>query len=499
MAHQVEETGELTRSATITVEAEEYNRQVNKALRQLSNRVKVAGFRKGKIPLSVMKQRYGQAVMRDVIEDLVSDNVNKMLKETENVLHVGVPQVTDVPMEDDGELTFTVDFELRPVIDPIGYMGVKVEKPKAEIANEAVDAELESLRQNSSKLEPVVTREVIETGDIVTVDFEAVGDHLELKDMRSSGVQVEIGSGQTLPGIEDALTGKGFDAVVDSEIDAQEDFPVEELRGQKLPIRLKVTKVERKVLPELDDAFAKGTGQGETLLEVRSAIRTRLEEQRQQEAQQLAIDSMMKTLLEQNSFELPPSFLDEQVHQAARQRLQMFAQQGIDPAQFGLSVEAIAESIREDVVVQIKREFLLMEIARKENLKVEEDDLSAYFERRGAEVGANAQQYRAFVMQNQDRMRQAQASALLEKVRAKLLADATIVDVEWPKDEDEAVEAAAEEVEAKPKKKAVAKKKSTKKDEEGADAADEAEAKPKKKAAAKKKSTKKDDDAEASK
>src|SRR5690554_5882648 len=193
MAHQVEETGELTRSATITVEAEEYNRQVNKALRQLSNRVKVAGFRKGKIPLSVMKQRYGQAVMRDVIEDLVSDNVNKMLKETENVLHVGVPQVTDVPMEDDGELTFTVDFELRPVIDPIGYMGVKVEKPKAEIANEAVDAELESLRQNNSKLEPVVTREVIETGDIVTVDFEAVGDHLELKDMRSSGVQVEIG------------------------------------------------------------------------------------------------------------------------------------------------------------------------------------------------------------------------------------------------------------------------------------------------------------------
>ena len=496
MAHQVEETGELTRSATITVEAEEYNRQVNKALRQLSNRVKISGFRKGKIPLSVMKQRYGQAVMRDVIEDLVSDNVNKMLKETENVLHVGVPQVTDIPLDEGGELKFTVDYELRPEIDPIGYMGVKVEKPKAEIANEAVDAELENLRQNNSKLELVVTREVIETGDIVTVDFEAVGEHPELKDMRSSGVQVEIGSGQTLPGIEDALTGQGFDAVVDSEIDAQEDFPVEELRGQKLPIRLTVTKVERKVLPELDDEFAKTTGQGETLLEVRSAIRTRLEEQRQKEAEQLAIDSMMTTLLEQNTFELPPSFLDEQVTQAARQRLQMFAQQGIDPAQFGLSVEAIAESIREDVVEQIKREFLLMEIARKENLKVEEEDLSAYFERRGAEVGANAQQYRAFVMQNQDRFRQAQASALLEKVRAKLLADAEIVDVEWPTEEAEDAEAApAEEVEAKPKKKAT-KKKSTKKDDEGAEEG-EAEAKPKKKAT-KKKSTKKDDDAEAS-
>ncbi|RAL21238.1 trigger factor [Lujinxingia litoralis] len=491
MAHQVEETGELTRSATITVEAAEYDRQVNKALRKLSGRVKVPGFRKGKIPLSVMKQRYGQAVTRDVIEDLVTENVNKVLNETENVLHVGVPQVTDVPFGDGGELKFTVDFELRPEIDPIGYLGVKVEKPVVEIADEAIDAELEQLRQSKSTLEAVVTREAIELGDIVTVDFEAVGEHPELQDMRSSGVQIEIGSGQTLPGIEDALKGQAFDAVVDSEIEAQEDFPVEELRGEKLPIRLTVTKVERKVLPELDDDFAQTTGQGETLLELRATIRKRLEEQREKEAEQLAIDSMMKNLLGQNSFELPPSFLDEQVKAAAKQRLQMFAQQGIDPAQFGLSVDAIAESIREDVVEQIKREFLLMEIARKEELKVEEADLTAFFERRGAELGANAQQYRAFVSQNTDRMRQAQASALLEKVRAKLLADAELTEVAWPSDEEAAAEEAPAE-EAKPKKKASTKKKSTKKDEEGEASAEEA--KPKKKASTKKKSTKKKDD-----
>ena len=445
MPYELEETGELTRTATVTVPQEDFEKRINKALRKLSKNVNLKGFRKGKVPLPVMRQRYGAAVTRDVVEEIVNDNINELLDDVDNVLYLGTPQVTQVPTGEEAELIFSVDLELRPEIDPIGFLGMDVEKPKVEIGGDDIDEYLESLRQEHADKQPVVTREVIASGDIVTVDFKALSDHPELEQMKGEDVEIEIGSGQALPGIDEALEGADLDATVESEIELGEDFPVEELRGTDVPIQLDVKKVERRVLPEIDDDFALKTGEGETLLELRGNIRKKLEEAREEEARRHATESMIDSLLEKHDFELPPQFLDQQLERTAKQRLQMLSGQGLDLDELGIDIGAFKEQMAEDVTRQIKTEFLLVEIARKEKIEVNEEDLLNFFEGQAERMGVPVQQYMAFVGQNQDAMRQANATVLLEKTKSHLLDEATITDVEWPEEEEPEEEPAEEE------------------------------------------------------
>lgn len=436
MPYEVEETGTLTRTAQVTVDKNTYDKKLNAALRSIAGNVKMRGFRKGKIPLPVLKQRYGASVTRDVVQDLVSEKVDEVLKEMDNVLHIGVPEVNKIPVGDEKEFAFTFAIELRPKVDPIGFLGLEVEKPKAVIDDEDVDEELEILRERFASNQPVEFRETIAAGDIVTVDFQAIGEHPELQEMQGKDIEIEVGSGKTLPGIEGALEGKGFDAVVESEIEVGEDFPVEEFRGGAVPIRLTVKKVERRVVPELSDDFAQKTGDGETLLELRANIREKLLKSKEKRAESMAETNLLDKLLEQNEIELPPLFLEEQVKRSAERRLQQFRQQGLDPETFGISAEVIAEDIQDDVARQIKEEFLLMEISQKENIDVSEEDVRLFAEEVAENMGVPIEQYMAFMRSNPNQFAQLQATVRLDKTRTHLLEKATIIEVEWPVEED---------------------------------------------------------------
>ena len=450
MPYDVEETGELTKTATVTVPQEEFHSRINKTLKSLSKKVNLDGFRKGKVPLSVMRQRYGASVTREVVEELVNDHVNKVIEDLGSVLYLGTPQVTDVPTSGDSELTFTVDIEMRPEVDPIGYLGLEVEKPVFEVDNDAVDAELEALREQHAEMRPVALREEIASGDVVTVDFQALSDHPELENMKGDDVQIEIGAGEALPGIDEALEGQDLDATVESDIELGDDFPVEELRGEEIPVRLDVKKVEQRILPNVDDDFALKTGEGETLLELRGNLRDRLGEAREQEANKLAMEYLTERLLEQNEFDLPPQFLEQQLEKTAEQRLQMLSQQGLNPQQLGIDVDSFKEELRDTVVKQIKTEFLLIEIARKEKIEVDEQDLRDFFDEQAQSMGVNVQQYMSFMRQNEDMMRQANATVLLDKTRKHLLSEATIKDVDWPEPEalDQGADDAPEDADA---------------------------------------------------
>ena len=128
MPYTVEETGPLSRKAQITVPAEDFRRNFNRALKRLSGRVRLQGFRKGKIPMSVMKRNYGAQVLPDVVDELVNQSVQSLLAETENVLFIAQPELDNLPA-DNKDMEFTLEYELRPELDPVGYLGVGIERP----------------------------------------------------------------------------------------------------------------------------------------------------------------------------------------------------------------------------------------------------------------------------------------------------------------------------------------------------------------------------------
>lgn len=432
MPIDVQETGTLSRVAAVVVPAAEYRREMTKSLQQLSGRVSVKGFRKGHIPMNVMRQRYGASVGREVVESLVQKYVDDVVRQHENVLYLGQPRIQAMPIADADNLEFTIDLELRPEIDPIGYMGLAVEKPDTSVEDEAIDSELERLREQNSTLELIGDRSVVEAGDTVVADFEFVGEHPDLAEFKGEDTPFEVGGPNVLPGINEALIGAEFGSVVEPTITLPENFPIEELRGDDVILRLTIKEVKQNVLPELDDAFAKTLELGETLEELRAKVRTDLEEAREHEALHLAEESMMTELISQNEFELPPLFVETQLEHAVRQRLQMFQQQGLDIAQLGLDINVFKDTMRDETISNIRGEFLLMAIAEKEEMKVEDADMKAYFEHRAQHANVPARELEAYMRQDQERWQQSVILALLEKVRKFLLSEAAMKIVEWP-------------------------------------------------------------------
>ncbi len=440
MPIDVQETGTLSRVAAVVVPAAEYRREMTKSLQQLSSRVSVKGFRKGHIPMNVMRQRYGASVGREVVETLVQKYVDDVVNQHENVLYLGQPRIQAMPIADADNLEFTIDLELRPEIDPIGYMGLEIEKPDTSVNDEAIDAELERLRDQNAQLELVEGRSVVEAGDTVVADFEFVGEHPELAEFKGEDTPFEVGGQNVLPGINEALIGAEFGAVVEPSITLPPNFPIEELRETDVILRLTIKEVKQSVRPELNDAFAKQLELGETLDELREKVRADLQDAREHEAMHLAEDSMMTALISQNEFELPPLFVETQLEHAVKQRLQMFQQQGLDIAQLGLDVNVFKDTMREETISNIRGEFLLMAIAEKEEMKVEDEDMKKYFEHRAQHANVPAAQLAAYMRQDQERWQQSVILALLEKVRKFLLVEAAIKTVEWPA-EDAGMEA----------------------------------------------------------
>ncbi|MGM0555766.1 MAG: trigger factor [Myxococcota bacterium] len=439
MPYEVEETGELSRTAKVTVTPEEYEKRVNKALREVGKDVNIRGFRKGNVPLGVLKKRYGASVQSDVVEQLVRGNINEVIKgEEQPVIHIGEPEVTSSPDSEEG-LAFTVEFELQPEIDPVGYLGLDIDMPEIEVSDEEVDEKLEELRQQYATLEPIAFREEIQEGDIVTFDYEAIGDQEELEVLSGENAQIEVGQDHPIPEFNEGLLGAGFEDTVTVEVTADEDFPIEELRGETFELELNIKSVKTQVMPDLDDEFAKDTGEAETLLELRGNVREDIAHEKEHGQMHEAEDKLVEMLLEQNDISLPEKFVESQVAQETQRReqmLQQFTQQGLDIEEIGLDAEEFTSGARKEVEEQIRTEFLLLAIAEKEGLELEEDDLRSYIEHRAQHQGVAPQQMLQHLQQDREQWRQANVMALIEKTKRYLMENADVGEIDLTEDDE---------------------------------------------------------------
>ena len=361
MSYEIEKTGDLSRVATVTVTAEDFQKQVNRELRELSKQVKLKGFRAGKVPLSVMRQRYGASVQQEVVEKLVNEELNRLVEEEGNVLYLEILEPPD-QMEgaNEGQIGFKVELELRPEVDPVGYVGIEVERPEPEVHDEELGEQLEALREEYATLEPIALRDTVREGDVVNLDFKALGEGDDFEQLQGDDVNITVGSGEALPGIEEGLIGAKFNASQTITVQLDEDFPMESLRGREVRLEVQINSVKKRVLPALDDEFAVDTGRGQTLLELRGNVRKEISEAKGTYADRLAERDLLDKLLEQHAFRVPPKFLEQQVRQTVDQRLEMLREQGIDPEEMGLDREKLAEDVRDQRERQLRTEFLLM-------------------------------------------------------------------------------------------------------------------------------------------
>jgi trigger factor len=377
----------------VEVPADAVRAEVDKAYATLQRKARIRGFRPGKAPRQVLARLYGPQVANDVASAIVTDTLPKALSNN-NVQPVNQPKVETGKVEQGSAFTYTARFEVSPEITEVVYEGLELVRPSLAPTETMVEEQLELLRKTHARLEPLEPPRPAEKGDVVTVDFTLAVDGAELKDAAGQDVQLELGSGQLLPELDAGLTGKAVDDEMDVSATLPPGHPRQELRGKTSMFHVKIKDIKQRVLPALDDEFAKDVGSFQTLVELRADVHTRLEKLLKDRADAVLAEQIIEKLSEKNTVDLPPSLVEQQCRLMELEVLQNARRMGQQPP----SKDDLAKMhgvMHEGAEKKVRAGLLMAAIAKKQGMQVTEDDIRKGIEELASETGKNVAKVRA--------------------------------------------------------------------------------------------------------
>jgi trigger factor len=384
----VEELSPTRVKLTIEVPFEELKPSLDKAYREVGKQVRIPGFRPGHVPPRVIDQRLGRGVvLEQAVNDAVPQLYGKALEDND-VSALGQPDLEITQLDDGQQLAFTAEVDVRPKFELPDLTGIQVTVDNAEVTPDEVEEYIGGLRERFASLRGV--ERPVETGDYVSIDLYASVDGKPVEDAQASGISYEVGGGTLLDGLDEALIGKsaGDAGTFTAELAGGEQA------GKQAEVAVTVHSVKVKELPELDDEFAQSASEYDTLGEFRAGTRGRLESVKRMQQAGQARDRALEALLERIDIPLPERLvaseterreqsLDEQLERAGATKDAYLTSRGLSAAE--LDAEIAADARR-----YVKAGFVLDEIAREENLAIQQEELNAYIVEQAYRLGVPA-------------------------------------------------------------------------------------------------------------
>ena len=376
MKTAVEELSPTRVRLSVEVSFEELKPSLDKAYREVAQQARIPGFRPGKVPPRVIDMRIGRgAVLTEAVNDALPEFYSKAVQEAE-VFVLGQPDVEITQLEDGKELSFTAEVEVRPKFELPDFDTLTVTVDSAEVTDDDIDEYLTSLRERFASLKGV--QRAAEDGDYVTMDLSASVDGELVEDAQATGLSYQVGSGEMLEGLDEALTGlsAGESATFSTELAGGE------AAGQEAEVTVTVQSVKMRELPELDDDFAQLASEFDTLDELREDTRGQLERVKKLQQATQARDKAVDALIDSIDIPLPEKFVEHELSHARENVENQLVQMRLSKDDYLKSLEKTEEEFDADLVQQSERSvrvgFVLDELARAENLSVNQAELS-YF------------------------------------------------------------------------------------------------------------------------
>jgi trigger factor len=389
------DVSETRKNLVVEIPSATVDAEIDKVSKDYSKAARIPGFRPGKVPAKVVRQRFRDQILHDVAHGLIPRAVEEALRER-GVEPVDTPDIRDVVVEEGQPLKFTATFETVPPIDPGDYAAIVLRTKPTAVDDGAVEQALSQLRERSARYEPVEGRG-IEVGDSVTLDLErtAVGESGETQTDKHENVTVDIGAPANPPGFDEALTGlvagdeKAFD------VRYPDEYTIKELAGTTVKYAATLKAVRKRVVPELDDEFAKDVGEFENLDALRARVRGDLEHEARHEAERDMRADLLKQLAGRVSFDVPSSLLDREIDRRVEEFVRRLIEQQIDPMRTNINWEEFREKQRDAAAEAVKGALVLDEVARREQIAVGDADINAELERYAERSGRSAAAVRA--------------------------------------------------------------------------------------------------------
>ena len=385
------DVNETRKNLKIEIPSEVVDAEIDRVARDYSRKARIPGFRPGKAPARVIKQRFKDQILHDVAHDLVPRAVDEALRER-GVEPVDTPDILDVLVEEGRAMTFTASFDTVPAFEVGDYATLSLNRPSNRVDDEAVNQALQRLRDRAARFEPIEGRGVVD-GDIVTVDLERTD--AGGKADKHTDVTIELGASANPPGFDAQLLGLEVGATKSFTIQYPADHPIGELANTEVSYTVTVKAIKRRVLPELDDEFAKDLGEFDTLDALTSRVRGDLEHEAGHAAERAVRADLMKQLAARVSFEVPPSLIEREIDRRLEDFAGRLVDQGIDPRRAGLDWKAFREAQREPAREAVASALVLDEVARREQLEVANAEVDQEIERYAERTGRTPAAVRA--------------------------------------------------------------------------------------------------------
>ena len=408
------DVSETQKNLVVEIPSKVVDAEIDKVARDYSKAARVPGFRPGKVPAKVVRQRFRDQILHDVAHGLIPRAVDEALRER-GVEPVDTPDIRDVVVEEGQPLKFTATFETVPPIEPGDYSTITLNQKTSHVGDAAVDEAMAGLRERAARYEPIAGRGV-QDGDSVVMDLQRTAfpkpepdeplvviageptpprAPAEPQTDKHEAVTVEIGAAANPPGFDEQLLGlnEGDDKAF--EVQYPDDYTIPELAGTTVHYQVTVKAIRKRIVPALDDEFAKDLGDFENLDALRGRVRADLEHEAMHEAERDARGELLKQLASRVTFDIPASLLDREIDRRVEDFVRRLMDQQIDPMKVNINWEEFREKQREAASEAVRGALALDEVARREQIAATDEEITAELERYAERSGRTPAAVRA--------------------------------------------------------------------------------------------------------
>ena len=484
MKVQVNDAERSQKELLVEIPYEVFEKAADKELDTLLPKAKIHGFRPGKAPREIARKQFSHQIKSQAIEKVINEAVQDALT-SNNIVPISQAHISDVVFEENKPISFTARVDVFPKVELNKYKDFNFKKVTVEISDADIEDALITLQERDMTYEPVENRDTVQKGDVAVIDFEGKKDGVAFDGGTAKGFSLNIGSGQFIPGFEDGVVGMKKGETKDLNLTFPKEYNSAELAGKDVVFTVTVHEIKEKVKPEINDDFARDIDpNSKGLDDLKGKLKKGLQTEADKATQLEAFGQILEQIVKENPFEVPYSFVKEQSDRLAFNAMNQFYQMGLNPEQVGISFEMMAQRYLAQAEEQVKQAIVINEVAKLENIAVEEEDINNFLSFHAELQGRTVEEIKK-ELEAQMQMEAVRNDILGDKVYKFLAGVNKAEESKMTKKEYEASKAAVaaaqkeeDKKEEKPKKKASAKK---------AETETEAEEKPKKARTSKKK------------
>ena len=362
---------------TLKVEGSEWQEELEKAFKKVSQKIKIDGFRPGKAPRSMVEKKYGkEALYMDAVDNILQERYTKVLLDSK-LEPVVQPKVDIKSVDANGvELVFTVT--TRPEVNIKKYKDLGIKKEEVKVTKKEAEEKVEQLQKQYAEI--VIKEGKVEDGDTAVIDFEGFKDGVAFEGGKGANYPLEIGSHTFIPGFEEQLIGMVKDEEKDINVTFPEDDPSEDLKGKDVVFKIKVREVKTKTLPELNEEFFLDLGMDDikTKEELLEKMKEEIKADKEYHAENKYVDALLDEIIKNTEVELPEEFIENEVHRMLHQFEDNVKMQGLTLEQYcefiKTDVSALEEQMKPEAIKRVKSRLILEEIAGLEKIEISDEE-----------------------------------------------------------------------------------------------------------------------------